>query len=209
MPLRLLLSALILIAAVAPLSPTDAQAPDDEAGPPATLISPVAGGWTLLVNLGDAGPPAAVLGLLRDFVTAAFARDDSLRRFRTYRPGFPGLSDLAEIAAGQPFWVRVPADRLQDDLYLWEQPATQADLAVPLRPGFNLVPWTGTDGLSVSAATAGIAVRRAYLWDLSQQRYRVWGSDLPPFVRDDFELEYGAAIWLDLAGSMSVTWEQS
>ena len=81
-------------------------------------------------------------------------------------------------------------------------------LAVTLRPGFNLVPWTGTDGTPVAAAFPGLPVRRVYLWEAPSQRYRIWDSMFPVALQDYFTLEYGAALWLDLAGTAPVIWEQ-
>lgn len=204
---RALVGALALLLALS-AGGTATHAQDDPADFPTQVITPVVGGWTLLVNLADAAPPDTVLGSLRPLVTAAFAFDPAIGRFRTYRPAQPALSDLPSIAAGQPFWIFISPDQLDGDLVLWEQPASVRQLAVTLRPGFNLVPWTGTDGTPVAAAFPGLPVRRVYLWESQSQRYRIWDSMFPVALQDYFTLEYGAALWLDLAGSADVTWEQ-
>ena len=177
--------------------------------PPTTLISPIAGGWTLLVNLADAAPPAEAFDGLEPWLSAAFTYDATSDRFRSYRPALPALSDLSSVAAGEAFWLFVPTDRLNGDLTFWQQSASVGARTVTLQPGFNLSGWTGSNGLTISEATAGLPLRRAYLWEPLTQRFRIWDSTLPFALRDDFALEYGAGFWIDIAGSAAVAWEQS
>lgn len=184
------------------------EGPTPAQGEAATLVSPIAGNWTLLVNLDEGGAPLAVMGSLRRWATTVFTFDAGEGRFRTFRVGQPQFSDLATIESGQAFWVFVPPTLLDGDLTFWEQPATVGNLSVELRPGFNLAAWTGATGVRVSVALEGIAVRRAYLWDVTAQRFAVWNPSLPASLRDDFELEYGAGLWIDLAGTALVVWEQ-
>ena len=179
-----------------------------DADPPARVIQPIAGGWSLLANTGPATSPADLLAPIEDLVTAAFTFDATQDDFRAYRPGTPAPTDLRVVEAGQALWVFVPPDRLDGDIAFLELPASVRDLPTTLEPGFTLVGWTGTDGLRVSAALAGLPVRRAYQWEAASQRYRTWSPSLPASARDDFPLEYGAGVWIDLGGDDSVVWEQ-
>ena len=174
-----------------------------------TLISPIAGGWTLLVNLADAAPPAEALSGLEPWLSAAFTYDAPSDSFRSYRPALPALSDLLTMDAGEAFWLFVPPDRLDGDLTFWEQPAALGKRTVTLQPGFNLAGWTGANDVAVSRATAGLPLPRVYLWEPLTQRFRIWDPTLPLSLRDDFALEYGAGFWIDIAGSAPVAWEQS
>lgn len=188
------------------LSPAKAQAPDDQRA--TTLISPVAGNWTLLVNTGEAGAPQAVLGSLLQWADSAFTFDATTARFHSFRTAQPFLSDLNVIQAGQPFWVFVPPDRLEGDITFWEQPATVRNQSVTLAPGFNLVAWTGTQGTPISQAAQSLPIQRAFLWDAVAQAFLIWDPALPPVIQSDFALEYGAGLWIDVGGAQSVEWLQ-
>jgi hypothetical protein len=207
-PLTAFVALLLLAGLIAqpPPSPAAAQAPDDSQ--PTTLISPVAGNWTLLVNTSDAGSPETVLGSLLQLADSAFAFDATSQRFHSFRVAQPFLSDLDIIQAGQPFWVFVPPERLDGDITFWEQRATVRNLPVTLVPGFNLAAWTGTQGVRISRAVQSLPVRRAFLWDAVSQSFLIWDPGLPATLNSDFELEYGAGLWVDVSGTQSVTWEQ-
>ena len=179
-----------------------------EDGSPAPVIQPIAGGWSLLANTGPAVSPADLLAPIEDLVTAAFTFDPTRNRFRAYRPGVPERTDLVLVETGEALWVFVPPARLDGDIAFLEVPASASNLPTTLEPGFTLVGWTGTDGLRVSEATEGLPVRRAYQWEAASQRYRTWIPSLPAAARDDFPLEYGAGLWIDLGGDESVVWEQ-
>ena len=216
MPRHLIHSGLILLLLAALALPFGSSAAlhgqsvdgSTSAQPADTVISPVAGGWTLLANLGEGAAPALVLGPLLTWVTAAFTYDAALGRFHTFRVGQAPLNDLSRIEAGQAFWVFVPPERLDGDLAFWEQPALVHNEDVALRPGFNLVAWSGDDGATVSQAVGTLPIRRAYSWDATAQRFDVWNPELPPALQNDFVLEYGAGLWIDLGGSALVTWTQ-
>jgi len=188
------------------LAPAGAQSSDDPL--PATLISPIAGNWTLLVNTGDAGSPETVMGSLLQWADSAFVFDAATARFRSFRAAQPFLSDLNVIESGQPFWVFVPPDRLEGDITFWEQDATVRNQSVTLAPGFNLAAWTGTQGTRISQAVQSLSIRRAFLWDAVTQSFLIWDPGLPPAIQSDFELEYGAGLWIDVVGSQSVEWPQ-
>ena len=201
-------AALILALAVAGAALTGniATAQDEES--PAPVLHPISEGWSLLANTGPATSPADLLAPIEDLVTAAFTFDPAEGRFRAYRPDLPDRTDLLLVESGQALWVFVPPDRLDGDVAFLELPASVRDLPATLDPGFTLVGWTGTDGLRISEATEGLPVRRAYQWEAASQRYRTWIPSLPASLRDDFPLEYGAGVWIDLDGDESVVWVQ-
>ena len=207
-PLIAIVPVLLLVAVFAlhSLAPADAQSPDEPA--PTTLTSPIAGNWTLLTNTGEAGPPSTVLGSLLQWADSAFTFDAATGRFRSFRVDQPFLSDLNVIEAGQPFWVFVPPDRLDGDITFWQQDAMVRNQPVTLTPGFNLAAWTGTQGTRISQAAQSLPIRRAFLWDAVAQSFLLWDPSLPPAIQSDFELEYGAGLWIDVTGAQSVVWQQ-
>ena len=190
-----------------PAAPAVAQNGGAQSGD--TLVTPLAGNWTLLVNLGASTTPAAIFASMPQRPTAAFTYDPATRRFRIFRPDLPQISDLEIVAAGEVFWVFLPASRLDGDLTFWTQPAQRRNEAVELRPGFNLVAWTGSDGARIAQAVAGLPVQRVFFWDPQRQRYEVWDSALPALIQNDFALEYGAGLWVFVDDPVSVTWEQA
>lgn len=205
-----LLFVLIMALAVSVLgvSMRDGAVTAQEAESEATVIQPIAGNWSLLVNTGPAATPASLLAPIDDLATAAFTFDPASDRFRTYRAGAPSLSDLGEVASGEAFWVFVPAERLDGDLTFLEIPATVEAVGVTLQPGFTLAAWTGAQGVLISEATAGLGVRRAFLWVAASQSFVIWDPGLPASLQEDFALEYGAGLWIDLDAPESVVWEQ-
>ncbi|MEE9277906.1 MAG: hypothetical protein V3V06_05805, partial [Dehalococcoidia bacterium] len=160
------------------------------------------------VNLDESGPPATLLSTLRPWATAAFTFDARTDRFRTFRFGQPQLSDLSTLEAGRAFWLFVPPERLEGDLTFWQQPALIRNRSATLRPGFNLVGWTGTQGVRIADAVGTLPIRRAWLWDPLRQRFDVWDLALPLSLQTNFALEYGAGLWIDVGGTSVLTWEQ-
>lgn len=208
-PLALLVvAALILALAVTGATLTGNTATAQEEASPAPVFHPITEGWSLLANTGPGASPAHLLAPLDGLVTAAFTYDAKEDRFKSYRTGVSGRNDLTWVEAGQALWVRVPEGRLGGDIAFLGLPGQERHLSATLESGFTLVGWTGTDGLRVSRATEGLPVRRVYQWDGASQRYRVWDTRVPEAVRDDFPLEYGAGLWVDLRGADSVTWYQ-
>ena len=173
-----------------------------------SIFSPIAGGFTLLVNLDEASDPASMLASIDDFVSAAFAFDADIGRFRSFRVGQPALSDLRSVGRGTAFWVFVPPERLDGDLTFWEQPTSVRNMAQDLVPGFNLVAWTGSDGVAISEAVDGLPVRKVFSWDVAAQRFEIWDPTGPASISVDFALEYGQGMWLDLGGTETVVWLQ-
>lgn len=176
---------------------------------PAPVISPIGSGWSLLVNLGPAVDPATLLDPIDQWVTSAFTFDPATDSFRAYRAGLALINDLDTIESGQAFWAFSPPARLRGDVTFWQQPAGVRDLEVALLPGFNLVPWTGSDGVRVSEALAGLPVDRAYRWDPVGQAFVIWSSALPAGLQVDFTLEYGEGLWIELGGIAGMVWRQS
>ena len=205
--LAVLVPAWCMLAAPAVAQSGDAQ--DVSVQVDGTLVTPLASNWTLLVNLGASTAPAAIFASMPQRPTVAFTYDPGSRRYRIFRPALPQISGLEIVAAGEVFWVFIPPSLLDGDVTFWTQPALERNRAIVLQPGFNLVPWTGSDGVRIAQAVAGLPVQRVFFWDAQRQRYDVWDSALPPLIQNDFALEYGVGLWVFVDGFVSVTWEQA
>ena len=191
------------------LVPRTLAAQDPEEPASNTLVSPIAGGWSLLVNLGPETLVTAIADAIEPRPGALFVFDPIPQSFHSYRPASPSLATITSIDGGRAFWLFVDPIDLDGDFSVWEQPAELRALTVTLRPGFNLAPWTGADGVAISEAVDGFPVRRAYFWDVGDQRFRTRDPALPGLISDDFRLEYGFALWLDLDGADNVEWQQN
>ena len=175
---------------------------------PDTVVQPISGGWSLLANTGPASTPPALLAPLDQLATAAFTFDAEEKRFHSFYAGQPGQSDLTLIGEGEAFWIFVPPARLDGDLALLGIPTEVRGTAVELQPGFTLVGWTGSDGVRISEAMVGLPVRRVFSWEVAAQQFAIWDPLLPAVLREDFTLEYGAGLWVDLGGTEVVVWDQ-
>ena len=196
--------ALLLGAGLADYRPSAAGAQ----GAPIT-VAPIRAGWNLLVNTGPSAAVRTVLGDLAPWVSAVFTYDPAVARFRSAFLSGPVPGDLTLLSTGVAFWAFVPPEPLASDVAFWSRPATVHAADIRLAPGFNLVAWTGSDGVSISTAAAGLPLRRIYAWDGETQRFRAWDPALPPALRDDFDLEYGMGLWLDLDAAIDLTWPQA
>ena len=120
-------------------------------------------GWT------GAGANAATLFEAIPRLNMAYAWDADARTFRW--AARDGSGDLAALAPGMGLWLALggtgPA--------LWTRPVLPPDVIglVPLRAGWNLVTWTGANGIAAREAFAGLdgALIEARGWNAATQRW--------------------------------------
>ena len=120
-------------------------------------------GWT------GAGADAAALFKAIPQLRVAYARDDATGGFRW--AARDGSGDLTALAPGMALWLALggtgPA--------LWTRPVLPPDAVglVPLRAGWNLVTWTGPDGIAAREAFAGLdgVLVEARGWNAAAQRW--------------------------------------
>ena len=104
--------------------------------------------------------------------------------------------------------MHVPEGRLGGDIAFLELPGQARHLPATLESGFTLVGWTGTDGLRVSRRRRGCRCAGSTSGTARRSAIASGIRACPRRSRDDFPLEYGAGLWVDLRGSESVTWFQ-
>lgn len=142
-PVRL---AAVLFALLATLLLTQILVADEESPPGVRTLYP---GDNLIGWVGFATTPQALFDQIPDaeFIYTWDARG-SLYRFAT--PGFPGT--LSSIEPGMGLIVRIAGEQAVE----WHQPTAADGEWVALRPGANLVAWTGPSGTPIDLAIRSI-----------------------------------------------------
>ena len=87
-------------------------------------------------------------------------------------------------------------------------PGLGAERTVSLAPGFNLVGWTGPDGVPLAriAQAIGPAVVAIWLYDPLAPRFLVFRPGAPPVANTASTINHGDGLWLLL--DTAVTWPQ-
>lgn len=176
------------------------------AGAEVTLFDtmPLVAGWNLVAWTGNADVAAATAGIAEDF-DVLFVWDADAQTYLTFAPALPAaLNTLDALAFGDGVWIHVtnPAGAA------WEVPAFASARSLSLRPGFNLVGWTGPDGTAVAEAASGLggSLTALYTWDAEAQEFRTYRPDGPAIANTATALGRGHGVWLEV--SADATWEQ-
>ena len=175
------------------------EAPVPTTGTRTALLAP---GWNLVSWSGAGATIGHLSASLPENVDRLAAWDAAENRWRTYLPR-PGIGDLGELAAHAGLWVHVAGDRGVQ----WHQPSqSTAARTIPLRPGWQIVTWTGPSHASASAAfgEASAAVDTIALFDASSGRFQLSRIDGSPLDRG-LTLETGAAFWVHVRDAASWT----
>ena len=159
-------------------------------------------GWNLITWTGYDTPAATALAAV-PAVGAVFTWDAVEGRYLGYRRGIPaGHNSLTTLRPGDGLWVlaRQPA--------IWRMPGLGRERTVSLAPGFNLVGWTGPDGVPLAriAEAIGPAVVAIYLYDPLAPRFLVFRPGAPPALNTASTINHGDGLWLLLESA--VTWPQ-
>ena len=156
-------------------------------------------GWTGATAIGEA--TASIAGQF----SALFTWNAQGGEFQSFNPTAPTfLNTLSELTTGDGVWLRVgdPSGAT------WVQPDLSAARVVPLVPGFNLVMWTGPDGMPVGDAIAGLedTLVAIFTWDASVQAFLSFKPGAPAFLNSLSELHNGDGVWIEVSGA--ATWNQ-
>jgi hypothetical protein len=159
-------------------------------------------GWNLITWTGDETPVASALAGL-PAVASVYAWDAAAREYRSYRRGVPArLNRLSTLRAGDGLWV------LAGQPAIWRMPGLGRERSVSLAAGFNLVGWTGPDGVALAriADAIGPAVVAIWLYDPLTPRFRVFRPGAPPGRNSATTINHGEGLWLLL--ERAVIWPQ-
>ncbi len=174
--------------------PTAATSPEGEPPETGTVTTSLHPGWNLVGWVGPPTPASELFAAIPE-LTAVYAWDREARRYRGAARSAGG-SGLGQIARGQGLWLRVGGGQTVE----WARPLSREGRLVSLRPGLNLVVWTGRDQIPAQEALArlGDALGGASLWNPGRQEYERYdphaadGAVAPPPLR------HGDALWLDV-----------
>jgi ABC-type branched-subunit amino acid transport system substrate-binding protein len=184
-------------------SPSTAHA---QVPPGASRTVNLSPGWNLVGWTGAGSTPVAdALAGFDGAFSTLFTWDAASQSFLNFNPSVPpALNTLSDLAFGDGVWINVSSATEAT----WQQPAFTGNRSVALRPGFNLVMWTGPSGTPVSTAVTGLgsALRTLFTYDATGQQFRSFSPTLPPAVNTASELNYGDGVWIDV--SQAVVWAQ-
>lgn len=162
-------------------------------------------GWNLVGWTGESSDVLAATAGISGAFSGFFTWDAITQAFLTFNPSLPAsLNTLSQIQFGNGVWLFVTAS----GTIVWEQPEVTAAQSVELRPGFNLVTWTGPNGAAVAEAVTGLgsALDALFLWDAAGQRYRSFNPSLPASLNTATAFNHRGGIWIKV--NRSVIWEQ-
>lgn len=110
-------------------------------------------------------------------------------RWWMYSPGNPALNDLNTLDAGRGYWIRMTQPRT-----LTFQ-GTAADKTIPIRSGWNLVGYNGTQSYSPDVALQSIEGQLEILWTYENEDWFMYDPD--PAVADTLTvMDAGRGYWI-------------
>ena len=187
----------MLLTFVAGLALTgDSVAAEDGASatgePVTTVLYP---GWNMVGWIGDDAPVSDLLHSIPAIESVA-AWDADTRRYLWARPGGPLPGGLGELTTGMGLWLRLGGSEEVE----WAQQPADRKVLIHLRPGRNLVAWTGHGAESVWSLARRLAPSfvLASRWDAAERRQVGYSAGAPPHNIPLSELRAGDALWLEV-----------
>ncbi len=126
------------------------------------------------------------------------AWDPLAQRFRSAsRPDIGVEGDLVEVTPGMGLWMSIGgAEQVS-----WTRPPplteAQAHL-VSLKPGWNLVAWSGREDIAAEKALAGLDAEfgEVWAWDAAREGYVPLGNGPPGLSRNAWRPNHGEGLWV-------------
>ena len=163
-------------------------------------------GFNLLGCLGDDVAPPALEIVEDGSIDALFGWESDVRQFTAFRPqAIAPLNTLTRVARLNGYYVLQKGAAAAITLTPPQEPQS-----IALAAGFNLVTWTGRDGIDVADAIAPIAdqVRFVAAFNAPEAIFRTYRPDAPiPALNDLETLQLCDGIWVDALEA--VVWDQS
>ena len=159
-------------------------------------------GWNLVSWTGEPTPPGVAISAT-PAIAALLTWDPITEDFLTHRPQSPALlNNLALLRPGDGIWLFADAPAI------WQQPDIAIARRVDLAPGFNLLSWTGPDGVAIATALAGLegALIVAFTYDPLADRFLIFQPQGPAFINTATTLNHGDGVWVQV--NLPVVWEQ-
>jgi hypothetical protein len=195
--LGVIVLALLVWAAFAPLTPAEAQEPETESV--TTLLYP---GWNMVGWVGRTTQAARIFEEIPELteIRGWDTRDQRYRRSTRTSTGYR----MSQITLGQGLWFHVESDAVVE----WVRPVGDRYALLTLAPGLNLTGWAGRDAEPIETAFGrfGDALSFVWRWDAEEQRFDVYVPGGGAF-NSLLTLNRGDALLVDVAGE--VRWWQS
>ena len=195
-----ILAALVLGTGVASTDLTASANSRSQANPPwmSTQLQP---GWNMV---GWVGPETASRRLFAELpaLQRISAWDAEQRRYR--RAWRDQDEELPALTPGMGLWLLIGGDAPVQ----WRRPIALEGAKLRLRPGLNLVGWTGDDGTPVGEALdrLGNSVSVAWVWDAGSGQYTSYTLSAAGAARTQLALSRGDALWIHV--SEPAEWRQ-
>jgi hypothetical protein len=127
--------------------------------------------------------------------------DNELQTWKRYVPS-DGTSTLTSIEQGKGYWVYMKNPG-SIDVTSWAAGST----LVHLYSGWNLVGYSGADGVTVSTSLAGVSGWQIiWTWSSGTWKAKAASAELP--ISPATTLEQGMAYWVKMTDSLSADWGQ-
>ena len=153
-------------------------------------------GFNLVTWLGPATSVEEATRPIAGAFDALFGWDPARQALTTWRRQLPaGLRDLTMLNTEDAFWINVTAPAG----VAWEQPLlAETSPARRLVPGWNLIAWTGADGVTPRKifAPLGNVFAAAFAFAPETDDFRVFGTDRPAQLNTLATVNSGDALWL-------------
>ena len=208
-PRTTLFAGLILALTAALASSHAGASAEDRSDPVSVTLHP---GWNMAGWVGAAAPVSRLFEQVPALESAA-TWDAQGRRYQWARQGGAQPGELRRLTAGMGLWLRLGGS----EAVAWAQQPTDGAVLVHLRPGRNLVAWTGREPESVRSLAKRLAPAfvRASMWDAAERRQLGYSIRAPSPVTSIRALQAGDALWVEVtddrywwqSGAALTTWE--
>ena len=168
---------------------------------------PLQPGWNLVTYTGAPDTPVAFLfGGLPSVIDAIHGWDSAGSRFLSAFPFAPSHSTLTTVQPRDALWVHVRGAQTVE----WDEFGS----ALPpgptaLTPGWNLVPWLGSEvPFTIGAARLFRISPIVYRWDPVGSLHEVFNAAGPSFLNTLTTLHPFDGLWVFVATNAPVLWQQ-
>ncbi len=164
---------------------------------PRMLTTELQPGWNLAGWTGSEADASELFGAIPG-LEVVHAWDAEEERFLTAAAGVPDeVRDLRTLTPGIGLWLYLGGT----DPVEWTRPFLPESGFVTLAEGWNLVSWSGEDGLSVDEALGvlGAELKAAAAWDAASGRELHYFPAAPATESTLRQLSRGGALWIEVS----------
>ena len=163
------------------------------------------GGWNLVTYSGPYTTPADFAAQFGNSVKSIYKWSAYTQNFSYFISSGPiFLNTLSSIMSGDAIWIYINRS------VSWSRPAFSGTRLVVLRPGWNLVSWTGPNTASVTEVFSFITTPYSiFKWDTINRVFLRFSSTVPHSLNSITALNHGDAVWVFLQNAIDpISWTQ-